>query len=157
MIVSQISVFILFFLLNLAGMFPHIDPPHTHIHTAPPQWPRGSKRSLTVHVALVPLSPHRPIGHDLQVVSAILAVETRQLAEVPQRAAVHRLVPWHRHLLRHPARRTRTAARTVGKVSGGMSAGWVCFPPRSGQVFTSSWTSAGDQRQLVCASPTPGT
>lgn len=61
--------------------------------------------SLTVHVPVIPLALHRPIGEDLEVMSAIHAVQPSQPPVVPQRrAAVPGLILHYKRLfIRHPA------------------------------------------------------
>ena len=64
---------------------------------------------LTVNVPIIPLALHAPIGQDLEVMSAIHAVQPSQPPVVRQQAAVHGLILGYEHLLiRHPARRRRS-------------------------------------------------
>lgn len=99
------------------------------------------RSSLTVGVPAVPPALHRPIGQDLEVVSAIRAVEPSQPPVVPQQVTLHSAVRGHGSLLliRHPAQREHSCG-TAGDPGSG--AGRLCegdLRPVShpgGQVFT---------------------
>lgn len=91
------------------------------------------RSDLTVSVTLFPLALHRPVGEDLEVMSAIHAVQPSQSPVVPQlqRAAVPHAQIHHRVSIRHPARQ-ETSLSTAGGVCderGSVSCGnshWIC-------------------------------
>lgn len=97
---------------------------------------------LTVNVPIIPLALHAPIGQDLEVMSAIHAVQPSQPPVVRQQAAVHGLILGYEHLLiRHPARMRRSgvADREAGCL------GRLCPLQRSGVcrlVNERSWMRA---------------
>lgn len=113
--------------------------------------------SLTVNVPVVPLALHSPVGQELEVMSAIHAVQASHPPVVPQQVAGHSLILGYQHLsVRHPA---PTAVAPTGGLAE--EPGCLCennnplVSPCGGQVFTCSWTSA-EIKQEGCASPTPG-
>lgn len=80
--------------------------------------------SLTVHVRVIPVAEHRPVGQDLEVMSAIHAVEPGEPPAAERQAAV--LGPLLGHtllLIRHPApgeerRPTGGPAAELGRLYG---------------------------------------
>lgn len=89
--------------------------------------------SLTVNVPVIPLALHSPVGQELEVMSAIHAVQTSHPPVVPQQVAGHSLILGCQHLsVRHPA--PTAVAPTGGTCRGAWSSLWewssACVPLR---------------------------
>lgn len=80
-----------------------------------------ARSDLTVSVTLFPLALHRPVGEDLEVMSAIHAVQPSQSPVVPQlqRAAVPQAQIHHRVSIRHPARQETSLSTAGGSATRG--------------------------------------
>lgn len=93
---------------------------------------------LTVSVPVLPLAPHGPVGQDLEVVSAIHAVQPSQPPVIPQRAEVRSLILGRKHLpVRHPCpEETQLCSQQEGlprsRVCCGEDNQRVRLPQRSG-------------------------
>lgn len=112
--------------------------------------------SLTVHVRVIPVAEHRPVGQDLEVMSAIHAVEPGEPPAAERQAAV--LGPLLGHtllLIRHPApgeerRPTGGPAAELGRLYG---INWrVVYLSAVVRCLACAWTSA---QEVGWASPTP--
>lgn len=90
-----------------------------------------------MRVFVVPLSLHRPIGQDLEVMSAIHAVQPHQPSVVPHHAAL--IFGYKDMLIRHPALRERSSVTNRGVLAGkpgGLSRTLLaCVPLQSSGVY----------------------